>query len=122
MNSLSRNKNKLYLCKRYVDEVTGVTKFKKPKEPLYVNWQPISTDSEVLSLGTDYSKYIRIKGTVEECSKFGNKDRCYVYVKPDLFNWDGMCYDADYEVINPPVNMLNDGEVMLKKLSGEDER
>lgn len=126
MNSLLRNKRELYLCKRYIDEETMVTKFKRPvnykgeeDKPIKVDWQPISTDSEVLSLGIDYSKYIRIKGTVKEMSIFGNKDRCYVYAKPDFDNFDEMCNDADYEVVQPPVNMLNDGEVMLMKLSGE---
>lgn len=113
-----RNKRKLYLCKRYIDEKTNVTKYKEPIE-IVINWQPISTDAEVLTLGVDYSKYIRIKGTVQETSIFGNKDRCYVYNKPNLKEFDGMCDDADYEVSEPPVNMLNDGEVMLMKLSGE---
>ena len=34
MNTLLRNKRPLYLCKKYVDEETNVTKFEKPKKPL----------------------------------------------------------------------------------------
>lgn len=120
MNSLLRNQTEMYLCEKYIDEEIGVTKFKEP-ELIKINWQPINSDSEVLSLGIDFSKYIRIKSVNEDTIKFHNKDRCYIYVKPDLENFDGMCYDADYEVVNPPVNMLNDGEVLLKRLSGADE-
>lgn len=119
MNSLMRNKRILYLCERYIDEEYQVIKFKNPIK-LTVDWQPISTDSQVLSLGTEYSKYIRIKGNNSETSKFNYKDRVYIYKTPDFNNFNVMGEDADYEVINSPVNMLNDGEVLLKKLSGDD--
>ena len=121
MNTLLRNKRPLYLCKKYVDEETNVTKFEKPKKPLVVDWQPISSDSESYVFGIEYSKYIRIKGNAEECLKFSNKDRVYVYTPIDLNNFDEMCIDADYEVSGSPVIMLNDGEVMLKRLSSGDE-
>lgn len=121
MNSLQRNKNLLYLCNKYLDEETNVTKFKKPEKGININWQPISSDAQVLVLGSEYSKYIRIKGTKEEVSRFKNKDRVYVYVKPDLLNFDEMCHDADYEVDGDPIITLNDGEVMLTRLSGDDE-
>lgn len=121
MNSLQRNKNLLYLCKKYVDEETNVTKFKKPKQGININWQPISSDAQVLVLGSEYSKYIRIKGTKEEVSRFKNKDRVYVYITPNLLNFDEMCHDADYEVDGDPIITLNDGEVMLTRLSGDDE-
>ena len=67
------------------------------------------------------SKYIRIKGTKEEVSRFKNKDRVYVYITPNLLNFDEMCHDADYEVDGDPIITLNDGEVMLTRLSGDDE-
>ena len=122
MNNLTRNKRKIYLCSKYIDEETNVTKFKKPEKPIEINWQPISSDSQVLGLGIEYSKYIGIKGTIKESSRFKNKDRCYVYIKPDLNNFDEMCEDADYEVDGSPIITLNDGEVMLKRLSsGEDD-
>ena len=59
--------------------------------------------------------------TKEEVSRFKNKDRVYVYVKPNLLNFDEMCHDADYEVDGDPIITLNDGEVMLTRLSGDDE-
>lgn len=121
MNTLLRNKRPLYLCKKYVDEETNVTKFEKPREPLLVNWQPISSDSESYVFGIEYSKYIRIKGNAEECLKFNNKDRVYIYTKLDLDNFDEMCIDADYEVSGSPIIMLNNGKVLLKRLSSGDE-
>lgn len=119
MNSLKRNKRELYICKRYVDSETNVTKFKKPKKIL-INWQPISTDSEVLGLGIEYSKHIRIKSTVEEAKIFDYKDRIYIYNKPPK-EFDEMCNDADYEVETKPLSTLNQTEIMLEKLGGADE-
>ena len=121
MNTLLRNKRPLYLCKKYVDEETNVTKFEKPKKLIRVDWQPISSDSESYVFGIEYSKYIRIKGNAEECIQFKNKDRVYVYNIPDLNNYNEMCLDADYEVSGSPIITLNQGEVLLKRLSSGDE-
>lgn len=121
MYTLKRNQKPLYLCKRYVDEETNVTKYERPEEALYVNWQPISSDSESFIFGIEYSKYIRIKGSKEECSKFNNKDRVYIFKQPDLINFDNMCSDADYEVDGSPLITINDGEVLLKRLSSGEE-
>lgn len=120
MNSLLRNERPLYLCTRYLDEKTGVTKFKKPI-PIRINWQPINTDSQVIGLGVEYSKYIRIKATGCKISDFKNKDRVYVYVQPKIENFDDMCEDADYEVSGDNIITLNDGEVLLKRLSRGEE-
>lgn len=120
MNSLLRNERPLYLCTRYLDENTGVTKFKKPI-PIRINWQPINTDSQVIGLGVEYSKYIRIKATGCKISDFKNKDRVYVYVQPKIENFDDMCEDADYEVSGDNIITLNDGEVLLKRLSRGEE-
>lgn len=121
MNSLKRNKRELYLCKRYVDEEVGVTKFKEPVK-LKINWQPIDSEAQVLALGFEYSKYIRIKCTKMEAELFSNRDRCYIYVEPQKgLKFDVMCNDADYEVRGNPIITLNDGEVMLRKLSGADD-
>lgn len=121
MNTLLRNKRPLYLCKKYVDSDTGVTKFEKPDEKLYLNWQPISSDGETYVFGVEYSKYIRIKGNKDECLNFHNKDRVYVYKEIDLVRFNGMCDDADYEVDGSPIITLNYGEVLLKRLSSGDD-
>lgn len=120
MNSLMRNKRPLYLCKKYIDEDVNVIKFKTPKE-IIIDWQPISSDGQTLVVGIEYSEYIRVKGTAEEVSVFNNKDRVYIFKKPKLNQFDGMCNDAEYEVSNNPVITLNDGEVMLRRLSRDDE-
>lgn len=119
MNSLKRNQRILYLCKRYIDE-NNITKFDIPKA-IYINWQEITSDSEVLGIGIEYSKYIRIKGTKNEVSKFDYKDRVFVYVRPDVAHFDELCNNADYEVDNSPLITLNEGEILLRKLSGSEE-
>ena len=119
MNSLMRNKRPIYLCKRYVDTDVGVQKFRTPQKVL-IDWQPISSDGQVLIVGIEYSEYIRIKGTAEEVNVFDNKDRVYIYNEPDIEHFNPMCDDADYEVSNNPVITLNEGEVMLKRLSGNE--
>lgn len=119
MVQLQRNKRLFYWCKRYIDEETNVTKFKKP-ELLELNYQPTNSEAQVMALGTSYSKYLRVTGTGDEVKKISNKDRCYIYVDPpETFN--EMCDDADYEVSGDPLITLNEGEFMLKKLSGNDE-
>lgn len=120
MNSLMRNKRPLYLCKKYIDEDVNVIKFEAPKE-IIIDWQPISSDGQTLVVGIEYSEYIRVKGTAEEVSVFNNKDRVYIFKKPKLNQFDVMCNDAEYEVSNNPVITLNDGEVMLRRLSRDDE-
>lgn len=119
MNSLMRNKRPLYLCKKYIDETVNVIKYKNPKI-IIIDWQPISSDGQTLVVGIEYSEYIRIKGTAKEVSIFNNKDRVYIN-KPNMTNFDGMCNDAEYEVSNNPVITLNDGEVMLRRLSKNEE-
>lgn len=120
MNVLLRNKRPLYLCKKYIDETVGVIKYKDPKKIL-IDWQPISSDSQVMVVGSEYSEYIRIKGTAKEVSEFNDKDRIYIYNIPKKEEFDNMCNDAEYEVKGNPIITLNDGELMLKKLSGKDE-
>ncbi len=121
MNTLLRNKRPLYLCKKFVDSETNVTKFERPTKAIHINWQPISSDGESFVFGVEYSKYIRIKGNKDECLQFNNKDRVYVYKEPDLTNFDYMCRDADYEVDGSPLITLNDGELLLKRLSSGDD-
>jgi len=119
MNSLLRNKRLLYLCKKYIDTTVNVIKYHEPLE-INIDWQPISSDGQTLAVGIEYNEYIRVKGTAEEVSVFNNKDRVY-FTKPDIKTFNGMCNDAEYEVSNNPIITLNDGEVMLRRLSQNDE-
>ena len=114
MVGLRRNKRYFYWCKRYIDPETNVTKFKKPIK-LFLNYQPTNSDAQVLALGTEYSKYLRVTGSKNEISIISNKDRCYVNVKPPK-DFNGMCEDADFEVSGDPLITLNEGEFILKKL------
>lgn len=119
MVGLKRNKKVFYLCKKYIDPETNVTKYKKPQK-VSLNYQPTNSDAQVLALGTEYSKYLKVTGTARDISIFSNKDKCYVYVKPPK-EYDEMCDDADYEVNGDPLITINEGELMLKKLSGDNE-
>lgn len=118
MIGLKRNKRPIYWCKKYIDEETNVTKFKNP-ERIFLNYQPTNSDAQVLALGTEYSKYLKVTGSDNEIVKIKNKDRFYVYAKPPKV-FDGMCEDADYEVDGDPSITLNEGSFMLNKLSGND--
>lgn len=116
MVGLKRQKKYFYWCERYVDEVTQVTKFRKPKL-VYLDYQPTNSDAQVLALGTEYSKYLKVTGNGEQISKFKNKDRCYIFVEPSD---DEMCNDADFEVQGDPSRTDNEISLMLKKLSGNE--
>lgn len=119
MTGIKRQKKYFYWCKRYIDEKTNVTKFKKPKL-VYLDYEPTNSDAQVLALGTEYSKYLSVVGNNEDIKKFSNKDRCYIRVKPDLKNFNGLCNDADFEVSGDPSETENGISLMLKKLSGNE--
>ena len=112
MISLVRNKRKFYLCKKIADKTT----FEKPI-PKNLNYQPISSVGEMLTLGEEYSMYLRIKCNLSEAADFKDKDRCYIYKNPEK-PFNVMCDDADYYVNGEPIITLNEAEINLKKLSG----
>lgn len=119
MTGLKRQKKYFYWCKKYIDEKTNVTKFEKPKR-VFLDYQPTNSDAQVLALGTEYSKYLRVTGNDDKIRQFKNQDRCYINVKPDIKNFNGMCYDADFEVDGDPSKTDNEISLMLKKLSGNE--
>ena len=112
MIGLKRNKRLFYLCKK----IENSTKFEKPIE-CKLNYEPTNTVAERLTLGEDYSMYLRIKCTPKEASQFKNGDKCYVYVLPPEEH-DDLCKNADYIVEGNPLNTLNQSEINLRKLSG----
>lgn len=115
MRNLRRNKRKLYLCQKYIDG--PLYKFKEPIE-LYENYQPTNSEGDLISIGTSYPSYLRIKTTVENAKMYHPKDRVYVYISiPEKH--DTQCKTADYEVYKEPLLFINEGEVMLKRLSSE---
>ena len=112
MIGLKRNKRIFYLCKK----IPNSTKFEEPIK-VNLNYEPTNTVGEKLTLGEDYSMYLRIKCTLEEASQFKNGDKCYIYILPPKKH-DDLCKNADYIVEGNPLNTLNQSEVNLRKLSG----
>ena len=113
MVGLVRNKRKFYLCKKIENSVSF-------EEPIVkrLNYQPRNSVGEMLSLGEDYSKYLRIKCTPKEAQDFEDKDRCYIYKEPSI-PFDPLCNDADYIVDGSPLITLNEAEVNLTRISGD---
>lgn len=117
MRNLKRNKRKLYLCQKYRDG--NLDKYNKPIE-IYENFVPTNSDGDLISLGMEYPMYLRIKTSSKEVDLFHPKDRLYVY-KNKPTEHDELCEDADYEVYKEPLLFINELEVMLKRLSDDNE-
>lgn len=117
MNSLKRNKQLLYLCKKTV--IDGITKYQKPI-PIKTNYRPTNSVGEVIGIGTEYTQYLRIKDIIPVGKQFSNGDRCYVYTKPPKIH-DNLCKEADFIVNGEPLLTLNQCDVRLKRLTGGDE-
>lgn len=117
MNNLLRNKKKLYICHCYQDEL--LTKYREPIL-LRENYEPTNSNGDLISIGMEYPMYLRIKTTAKHKDLFHPKDRLYIYVdKPDIH--DILCDTADYEVYKEPLIFINEMEVMLKRLSEDEE-
>lgn len=115
MNTLKRNKQILYHCKRYPEN--GVAKFSIPVSK-NLNYQPTNSVEDITSIGETYYMYLRIKCNASEAKDFKAGDRCYIYVsKPETH--DVLCKTADYVVDEMPLITLNVGEVKLKRLSSD---
>lgn len=117
MNSLKRNKQQLFLCKKTV--INGITKYQEPI-PIRTNYQPTNSVGEVIGIGTEYTQYLRIKDILSVGKQFSNGDRCYVYVNPPEEH-DALCKNADFIVNGEPLLTLNQSEVRLKRLTGGDD-
>lgn len=113
MIGLRRNKRRFYLCKKNPNDTT----FGEPIT-VFLNYEPTNSIGERLTIGEDYSMYLRIKCTPKESSLFKDGDKCYVFVTPPKIH-DKMCRTADYIVDNGPQVTINQGEINLRKLSGE---
>lgn len=116
MRCLQRNKRKIYVCQHYQDE--HITLFKEPKQVL-INYQATNSESDLIALGMDFPKYIRIKADLLYKDMFNANDRVYISVEPKQ-PFDELCKDADYEVDSEPIISLNSIEVTLKRLSGKE--
>lgn len=117
MRTLLRNKRDIYLCQKYQDG--NLTKFKEPIS-LKENYVPTNSSGDLIAIGMTYPKYLRIKTDVSEKKLYHPKDRVYVYKKPPEQH-DVLCKDADYEVYKQPSIYINEMEVMLYRLSSDED-
>ncbi len=115
MICLKRNKRGFYLCKK----IPNTTQFEEPNL-CKLNYQPTNSVGERLTLGEDYTMYLKIKCTPDEAKDFGNGDKCYVYKNPPITH-DPLCREADYIVDGNPISTINQSEIRLRKLSGKNE-
>ncbi len=116
MRNLRRNKRPLYLCKKYKDGL--LDKYQDPIK-IYENYIPTNSEGDLISIGMDYPMYLRIKTNINEKDLFHPKDRLYVYKELPLN--DPLCKEADYEVYKKPMIYINEVEVMLKRLSSDED-
>ena len=118
MRNLRRNKRPLYICQKYQDGL-----LEKFKEPIlkWENYVPTNSDGDLISIGMEYPMYLRIKTNISEKDTYHPGDRLYVYKnKPQTH--DVLCETADYEVYKEPMLYINEMEVMLHRLSDDNEQ
>ena len=124
MRTQQRNKKTIYLCQKYVQN--GIEKYKEPIE-IKENYSATNTESDLIAMGMEYPKYLRIKSDIRVCINgvwqnrkdlYHPGDKVYVYVTPPEKH-DVLCKTADYEVETKPIETLNQLEVMLFNLSGK---
>lgn len=117
MRSLRRNKKPLYLCHSYEDEM--ITKYREPIK-LYMNYEPTTADGDLISLGMNYPMFLRLTTDMSYKDMFHPKDRVYIYVEPPKRH-DVLCKDADYEVSEEPMLYINEVQVVLHRLSADED-
>ena len=134
MRCLKRNKRTIYLCTEYQDG--DIAKYNEPQK-IKVNYQATNSDGDLIALGLDYPKYMRIKADLKYDGVFHPKDRVYIKASPISTRtvtvdnngvsetrteeyFDNLCKNADYEVDSDPRVSLNVVEITLKRLSGKE--
>lgn len=115
MRNLRRNKRKLYLCQKYIDN--NIDKYREPVL-IHENYLPTNSEGDLISIGMDYPMYLRMKPEISEKDLFHEGDRFYIFTTPPV-EYDEMCKDADYEIYKKPMIHLESMEVMLKRRSGD---
>lgn len=117
MIALKRNKRELYLCKKYIEN--NITKYHEP-QLISTNYQPVSSTGEIISIGPEYTEYLKIEDVVEIGKQFSNGDKCYVYVEPPEKH-DKLCQTADFFVNGNPLITFNSATIALRRLTGDDD-
>lgn len=115
MRNLRRNKRKLYLCQKYIDN--NIDKYREPVL-IHENYLPTNSEGDLISIGMDYPMYLRMKPEISEKDLFHEGDRFYIFTEPPETH-DVMCKNADYEIYKKPMIHLESMEIMLKRRSGD---
>ena len=115
MNRLKRNKRPIFLCNQTVQN--GRKIFSEPVEYI-LNYQPLLTEGEIITAGTEYINRLVVYTSIEEASHFHNADRCYVFVKKPE-EYDKFCNTADFYVDGEPLMFLNEARFYLQRMVGE---
>lgn len=114
LRNLRRNKRKLYLCQKYIEN--GKDFFRKPVL-IHENYLPTNSEGDLISIGMDYPMYLRMKPEISEKDLFHEGDRFYIYTSPPEEH-DKICKNADYEIYKKPMIHIDSMEIMLKRRSG----
>ena len=126
MRTQRRNKRQIYLCHKVVNG--NLVTYEEPI-PLKENYNSVTVDADLITMGLDFPNRIRIKTGnktyingewVKTSSLYHDGDRVYVYNIPPEEH-DIMCKTADYEVeIEPKLGeSLNQQDIVLRALSGK---
>lgn len=83
-----------------------------------MHYEPTNTEGDLISLGMNYPKYLRVITDVSNKNTFHPKDRLYVYKNPPEEH-DVLCKNADYEVSEEPMVYINEVEIILQRLSSD---
>lgn len=116
MRNLRRNKRKLYLCQKYIDD-NNLDKWNEPIL-IYENYLPTNSEGDLISIGMDYPMYLRMKPEISKINLFHEGDRFYIFTTPPETH-DALCKEADYEIYKKPMIHLDSMEIMLKRRSGD---
>lgn len=117
MRNLRRNKRPLYICQKYQDGL--LEKFKEPVLKME-NYLPTNSNGDLISIGMEYPMYLRITTNISEKDTYHAGDRLYVY-KEKPKEHDVLCENADYEVYKEPMLYINEMEIMLHRLSDDND-
>jgi hypothetical protein len=115
MVTLKRNKRELYLCSQDVENNRKI--FKKPVK-YELDYQPLSTDGDIITAGVDYINRLIVYIDSKNAQNFHNADRCYVFTKPPK-EYDKYCNGADYYIDGEPLIFLNQGYFYLQRMVGD---
>ena len=109
LRNLRRNKRKLYLCQKYVEN--GKDFFQEPVL-IHENYLPTNSEGDLISIGMDYPMYLRMKPEISEKDLFHEGDRFYIYTIPPTEH-DKICKNADYEIYKKPMIHIDSMEELV---------